>query len=143
MVSVLILVVKMFDRTHKKYLGTWNFAKTWTFLMGLCLFKVNNRNNKTRCEICSKIKIPERLQWHRSGIFVINSENISQLVFCCYRWLCKCKCPLGCFTKSVNEFETSGKVSDNVSGEMFSQNFEILGWCPVGSVLPHGEEVPL
>ena len=24
-----------------------------------------------------------------------------------------------------------------------SQDIEILGWCPVGSVLPHGEKVPL
>ena len=23
------------------------------------------------------------------------------------------------------------------------QDFEILGWCPAGSVLPHGEKVPL
>ena len=23
------------------------------------------------------------------------------------------------------------------------QDFEILGWCPAGPVLPHGEKVPL
>ena len=23
------------------------------------------------------------------------------------------------------------------------QHIEILGWCPVGSILPHGEKVPL
>ena len=23
------------------------------------------------------------------------------------------------------------------------QDFEILGWCPAGTVLPHGEKVPL
>ena len=23
------------------------------------------------------------------------------------------------------------------------QDIEILGWCPAGSVLPHGEKVPL
>ena len=41
--------------------------------------KVNNRNTRTRCEICSKltIKIPERRQWRRSGIFVVNFEHIS------------------------------------------------------------------
>ena len=45
-------------------------------------FKVNNRNIRTRCEICSKltIKIPERRQWRRSGIFIVNFEHISQLV---------------------------------------------------------------
>ena len=46
------------------------------------LLKVNNRNSRTRCEICSKltIKIPERRQWRRSGIFIVNFEHISHLV---------------------------------------------------------------
>ena len=41
-------------------------------------FKVNNRNTRKRCEICSKItiKIPERRQWLRSGIFIANFEHI-------------------------------------------------------------------
>ena len=35
------------------------------------LFKVNNRNFRKRCEICSKltIKTPERRQWPRSVVF--------------------------------------------------------------------------
>ena len=42
---------------------------------GIYLLKVNNRNTRARCEICSKltIKKPERGQWHRSGV---NFENI-------------------------------------------------------------------
>ena len=42
------------------------------------LFKVNNRNTRTRCEICSKltIKTPER----RYGVFIVNFEYISHLV---------------------------------------------------------------
>ena len=42
-------------------------------------FKVNNRNTRTRREICSKltIKIPEQ---RRSGIFIVNFEHISYLV---------------------------------------------------------------
>ena len=34
---------------------------------GIYLLKVNNRNTRIRCEICSKltIKIPERRQWRR------------------------------------------------------------------------------
>ena len=45
------------------------------------MFKVNNRNTRTRSEICSKltIKIPERRHWRRSGVFV-NFEHISHLV---------------------------------------------------------------
>ena len=33
-------------------------------------------------EICSKLtmKIPERRQWRRSGIFIVNFEHISQVV---------------------------------------------------------------
>ena len=47
------------------------------------MFKVDNRNTKTRCEICSKltIKTPERCPLHHSGVFiVVNFENISHLV---------------------------------------------------------------
>ena len=46
------------------------------------LLKVNNRNTRTSCEICSKltIKIPERCQWRYSGISIVNSEHISHLV---------------------------------------------------------------
>ena len=46
------------------------------------MLKVNNGNTRTRCGICSKltIKIPERRQWRRSGIFIVNFEHISHLV---------------------------------------------------------------
>ena len=49
---------------------------------GICLLKVNNRNTRARCEICSKliIKTPERRQWRRSGVFIVNFEQISNLV---------------------------------------------------------------
>ena len=45
---------------------------------GIYLLKVNNRNTRTRFEICSKlaIKTPER----RSGVFIVNFEHISHLV---------------------------------------------------------------
>ena len=43
----------------------------------LYLFKVNNRNFKKRCEICSKltIKTPVRPQWCCSGFFIVNFEK--------------------------------------------------------------------
>ena len=46
------------------------------------LLKVSNRNTTTRCEISSKlaIKTPERTQWRRSGVFIVNFEHISDLV---------------------------------------------------------------
>ena len=45
-------------------------------------FKINNRNARKRSEICSKlaIKTPERHQWRRSGVFIVNFEHISHLL---------------------------------------------------------------
>ena len=38
------------------------------------MFKVNYRNTRTRCEICSKltIKTSKRYQWRRSGVSIVN-----------------------------------------------------------------------
>ena len=52
---------------------------------GNYMFKFNNRNTKTRCEICSKltIKTPERCQICTKvtgGVFIVNFENTSHLV---------------------------------------------------------------
>ena len=53
-------------------------------MLSICLkfFKVNNRNTRTMFEICSKltIKTLERRQWRRSGVFIINFEQISHIV---------------------------------------------------------------
>ena len=72
-IGTLILVVTIFDRMqiHKESLGTSEFAKTWKFLPGICLFKINNRNTKTRYEICSKlqIKTPEQRQWRQNWMY--------------------------------------------------------------------------
>ena len=45
------------------------------------LFKVNNRNTRKRCEICSKLRIktPERRFWRRSGVSIVNFKHISHL----------------------------------------------------------------
>ena len=45
------------------------------------LLKVNNRNPRKRCEICSKLtaKTPKRCQWRRSGFFIVNFEHIPHL----------------------------------------------------------------
>ena len=49
---------------------------------GIYLLKVNIRNTRIRCEICSKltIKTPKWRQWHCSGVFIFNFEHISHLV---------------------------------------------------------------
>ena len=60
------------------YLGPYQRS----ILADYYMFKVNNRNSRTRYEICSKltIKTPERHQERRSGVFTANFENISHLV---------------------------------------------------------------
>ena len=52
-----------------------------TFPASIYLLKVNNRNTRTRWDICSKlaIKIPGQYQWHRFGVFTVNFEWISHL----------------------------------------------------------------
>ena len=42
--------------------------------VGIYLLKVNNRNFKTSCEICSKLTIK------MSGVFIVNFEHVSHLV---------------------------------------------------------------
>ena len=44
--------------------------------VGNYMFKVNNRNSRARCEICSKLTIKNE----RSGVFIVNIEHISHLV---------------------------------------------------------------
>ena len=58
------------------------YFKIYALPAGIYLFKVNNRNTRTRCEIYSKLTIntPERRQWRRSGVFIVNFEHISHLV---------------------------------------------------------------
>ena len=43
--------------------------------------KVNNRDTRTRFEICSKLtmKTLERRHWRRSGVFIVNFELVSHL----------------------------------------------------------------
>ena len=45
------------------------------------LFKISNRNRRKCYEICLKLRMkkPERFQWRRFGIFIVNLEHISLL----------------------------------------------------------------
>ena len=46
------------------------------------MFKVDNRNTRRRREICLNltIKTPARRHWRRSGISIVNFEQISHFV---------------------------------------------------------------
>ena len=47
---------------------------------GNYMFKVNNRNTRTRCNNKVTIKTPERRQWRRFGVYIVNFEHILPLV---------------------------------------------------------------
>ena len=49
-------------------------------------FKAISRSSRKRCEICSKltIKEPERLQWCRCGVFIVNFEYFLHLFLKCF-----------------------------------------------------------
>ena len=51
-------------------------------LAGIYLLKVNIKKTRLRYEIGSKltIKTPERRQWRRAGVFIVNFEPISHFV---------------------------------------------------------------
>ena len=58
-----------------------DFTDWMSFPCGNYMFIVNNKNIRTKFEICSKLtKTPERRQWRHSGIFIVNVEHISHLV---------------------------------------------------------------
>ena len=54
------------------------FSLSDVFPVDIYLFKINNRNIKKSCEICSKltVKTPERCQY----VFIVNFEHISHLL---------------------------------------------------------------
>ena len=58
------------------------FPSCRNYPAGIYLFKVDSRNTRTMCEVCSKltIKTPERRHWRRSGVFIVNFEQISHIV---------------------------------------------------------------
>ena len=57
----------------------------FTYPAKIYLLKINNRNTRKKCEICSKftIKTPEWRQLRHSGAFIVSFEHISHrfLVF--------------------------------------------------------------
>ena len=86
--KTLTMTLKSIDIEVMHFLYSWPHRKTILCITNvpanICLFKVNNRNTKKRCEIRSKLtKTPEQRhyrQWRRSGVFIINLEHISPCV---------------------------------------------------------------
>ena len=74
------LGVTMFLKAIQAFPNVFLFYKH--LAVNIYLFKVNNRNRKRKwSEICSNLttKTPERRQWRRSGIFIVNFEDISHV----------------------------------------------------------------
>ena len=82
-------------RKKNRYHYFWNLSFWWQtkpksasplvagepVLTRIYLFKANNGNTRTMCEIRSKLKIKaQRLHWPRSGVFTVNFEHISHIV---------------------------------------------------------------
>ena len=70
-----------------RFIFNYHISNIWkTFCnkhpVSIYIFKVNNRNTRTRCDISSKltIKTPERHHWRRSSVFIVNFDCISHLV---------------------------------------------------------------
>ena len=80
---------RLFKFMAAEFNNNWSWSIISLVIYSVCLYpagiymlKFNNRNIRTRCEICSNltIKTPERRQWRHSGVFVVNFEHISHLV---------------------------------------------------------------
>ena len=70
-------------------LKKWNKIVTETIPAGIYLFKMNNGNIRTMCEICSDFTkmTPERRQWRRSGVLLLTLNRFHILFWCFYCWL--------------------------------------------------------
>ena len=57
------------------------FDESKYYPANIYVFKVNKRNIRKNCDICSKltIKTPERRHWRRFVVFIVNFEHILHL----------------------------------------------------------------
>ena len=71
-----------FDPSENFYLSLWLSTLVNTQFVGIYLFKFRYENNRTMCEICSKLTIntPEPCQWQHSSIFIVNFIQISHIL---------------------------------------------------------------
>ena len=58
------------------------FDESKYYPANIYLFKINKRNIRKNCDICSKltIKTPERRHWRRFVVFIVNFEHILHLL---------------------------------------------------------------
>ena len=82
-----------------------NIWHTRHYPVVIYMFKVNNRNTRTRCEICSEltIKTPELRQWRHPGFLIVNIEHISHLIVVFLLLTGKCRLGRAKFSKNPPE----------------------------------------
>ena len=90
-----------------------NSGSSKTHPASICLFKVNNGNTRTMCEICSTltIKTPQRRHWRRSGVFTVNLNRFHTLSWCFHSWLWTRKYRL---CRDTTLVQTNIKYADDV-----------------------------
>ena len=97
------------------------------------LLKVNNRNTRTRCEICSNltIKAPERRHWRPSGIFFVNFEHVLHLVLVFLLIILNMAGTLGIQNKKWKKkfFKISLNLINLVRFCCFQQNLKFWSCC--------------
>ena len=82
---------------------------SWKFLSSIYLFKVNNRNTREMCQICSKLTIKKPDDVNDLVLMsLLLPLNIFHIIFCRFHcWLLTLKCLVGCFlifvTKCVDK----------------------------------------
>ena len=104
------------------------------------MFKVNNRNTRTRCEICSKltIKTAERRHWRRSGVFIANFEHILHLVLVFLLLTLNMYLPAGLASYLriiLTHFSRMFQLYTLFSFLKFSGSIEIEHWSKMGLTL--------
>ena len=75
--NIIIISDRKFTTSNDMFSGKCKLFYKTNNPVGNHMFKVNNKNTRTRCKKCSKltIKTPERRR-----VFIVNLEHISHLV---------------------------------------------------------------
>ena len=86
---------------------------------GNYMFKISNRNTRTRFEICSDltIKTPEWRHWRRSGVFIVKIEHISHLILVSLWRTLRGKYRLGCLV-AITILDPDIPVENHVCGSL-------------------------
>ena len=97
------------------------------------LFKVNNWNTKTVCEIYSELtmKTPERHQWSFLMFSLLTLKRFYTLLWCCHCWLWASKCHLLSHNHMIFSLEiikTKSKAPIEKEKLSFGQRVSLSFW---------------